>query len=354
MPVIWDGSIASSFNGGNGLANDPFIITTGNQLAYLSQSISLGNSYSNSYFSLSDDIYLNDVSSWQTWNKVIHPNNTWVVAGTYHFPFNGIFNGNNHTIYGMYICSEDVDCIGLFSHIFLGQILNLGIQSSYVQGKSYVGSVCGYNSFGVIESCSSNSVVLAENYCGGISGCNRAGTITNCYNSGSISATNTYAGGISGGNNGTIRNCFNSGPINSLKSGAGISSINCRNILNCYNKGEIQSGNHIGGLSSLNYGDNYPSDLFRCYNSNQVSSASIVHAGSIVGKNKGKVESCYYLEGTCPNATAEYGTELSAIEMKAESSFVKWGKFVSTADVEINENNVWEFPTGLDPNLYWE
>ena len=55
---IWDGSIATSYAGGNGSMDSPFIIETGSQLAYMLNSFGGGK-----YYKLAKDIYLNDVSS---------------------------------------------------------------------------------------------------------------------------------------------------------------------------------------------------------------------------------------------------------------------------------------------------
>ena len=70
----------------------------------------------------------------------------------------GIFDGQNHTISGLYFNQGDKQFLGLFG-INTDKISNVGILDSYFCGQANVGGVCG------------------RNY----------GTLTNCYNAGSIS-----------------------------------------------------------------------------------------------------------------------------------------------------------------------
>ncbi len=57
--TVWDGSIASSYQGGDGSSNNPYVIANASQLAYFSEMLKATN-YSNTYFVLSNDILLND------------------------------------------------------------------------------------------------------------------------------------------------------------------------------------------------------------------------------------------------------------------------------------------------------
>ena len=49
----WSGSVASSFESGSGTQADPYIIKTGEQLAFLAQQVNAGTNYSGVYFKLS-------------------------------------------------------------------------------------------------------------------------------------------------------------------------------------------------------------------------------------------------------------------------------------------------------------
>ena len=91
------------------------------------------------------------------------------ITGSSNSTYSGIFDGQNHTISGLYFNQEDSYDVGLFGRNN-GKIANAGILDSYFYGTSKVGGVCG------------------NNY---------TGTITNCYNTGSVSGLGTL-GGVSG------------------------------------------------------------------------------------------------------------------------------------------------------------
>ena len=62
---IWNGTVASSFDGGTGTESDPYQIRTASQLCKLGQDVASGNSYTDTYFILTDDIMLNDTTNWK-------------------------------------------------------------------------------------------------------------------------------------------------------------------------------------------------------------------------------------------------------------------------------------------------
>jgi hypothetical protein len=67
---VWDGSVASSFDGGSGTESDPYLISNGAQLAKLAQDVNGGNNYSGKYFRLTADIMLNNTEGWEKTQKV--------------------------------------------------------------------------------------------------------------------------------------------------------------------------------------------------------------------------------------------------------------------------------------------
>ena len=179
----------------------------------------------------------------------------WTPIGIYFYKsYGGIFDGQNHTISGLYFSQGDKKYLGLFG-INAGKISNVGILDSYFCGKVSVGGVCGYNFEGTITNCyNAGSVSGTENYVGGVSGDNSQGIITNCYNVGSVSgAENCYVGGVSGENyNGTIANCYNAGSVSGTENYVGgVSGENDNGtITNCYYDSTIYTGNAIGKNSS--------------------------------------------------------------------------------------------------------
>lgn len=81
---IWDGSIADSFQKGDGREASPYEITNASQFALLAKLVNEGNQYEGEYFSLLCDIDLNNLD--------------WTPIGNGIFSFMGNFDGNGHTI----------------------------------------------------------------------------------------------------------------------------------------------------------------------------------------------------------------------------------------------------------------
>ncbi len=84
----------------------------------------------------------------------------------------GTFDGNGHTISGLY-CSDE-EYIGFIGYLS-NKIINTSIVDSYFCGSKYVGSICGYNYYGVIEYCYSDNTVsglTSDTYVGSVCGYN--------------------------------------------------------------------------------------------------------------------------------------------------------------------------------------
>lgn len=120
----------------------------------------------------------------------------WIPIGNDEAPFGGTFDGQGHTISGLYINDESLEGVGLFG-IAMGAtqtvtIRNVGIKDSYIKGKYHVGGILGF-----AKNCPMLSMENVYNAAmiegiGGISGLvggvsnDSQVTITNAYNIGSI------------------------------------------------------------------------------------------------------------------------------------------------------------------------
>jgi len=121
--------------------------------------------------------------------------------------YTGTFDGNDHTISGLYFNNSEQGCVGLFGQI-KGEIKNVGVINSSFSGREYVGGVCGSNqSNGTIKNCYNTGDISGDSNVGGVCGIN-CGTITNCYSRGTVSGSGNV-GGVCGWNySGTITNCY--------------------------------------------------------------------------------------------------------------------------------------------------
>ena len=130
----------------------------------------------------------------------------WTPIGTSSSRYSGNFNGDGHTISGLYINSSSDNYQGLFGYVgSSGKVQNLSVSGS-VSGNNYVGGVVGLNR-GSVENCY-NTGNVSGSYVGGVVGYNDGDSVTNCYNTGSVS-DGTYTGGVVGQHiNGSITNCY--------------------------------------------------------------------------------------------------------------------------------------------------
>ena len=249
------------------------------------------------------------------------PARTWTPIGTSNRQYNGTFDGQGHTISGLYINDENAVYIGLFGYISSPTIKNIDLADSYISGSRYVGGIIGYiysnanilncnnaatvyanyngddyaggicgyiSSSAVIYGCRNTGYISCYNrYAGGICGYQSSGTIANCYNTGKVysdannnTGNNSYSGGISGYQYyGTIANCYNTGAVEGkgLYAGGIVGYINNYNnnskVTNCYNTGIVKASNNVGGI----YG----------YNNNATTPNNYVLTGSVANANGG-------------------------------------------------------------------
>ncbi len=217
--------------------------------------------------------------------------------------YKGIFDGNGHSISGLYVNrdeSDDVDDrfkvgIGLFGY-YSGVTRNLSVLDSYMRGKDCIGGICGYNDGGTIQNCYSAATVCGDSYIGGICGRSEGDSIIeNCYNTGYVYGATRSIGGICGDNSATLQGCSNVGNVKGKFYVGGIvgessGSGNTIWIKDCYNRGNvIGDTKDIGGI-----GGYIGSSLVEnCYSQATVSGNTNV--GGICGNsNKVDFQNAYY------------------------------------------------------------
>ena len=263
-------------------------------------------------------------------------------------PYTGIFEGQNHTISGLYF-KQEASFVGLFS-VNSGKIANVGILDSYFYGQPYkgwqVGGVCGSNTNqGAITNCYNTGIVRGSETVGGVCGSNY-GTITNCSNKGNVGEDDESVGGVCGSNYGTITNCNNAGIVSGKSYVGGVCGKNSNGgtVTNCYNTGEVRgTSQYIGGLS----GDNDSSSITNCNNTGEVKATGKFVGGLSGGNyNNGTITNCYY-DGTVytgaaigddmgttekveGKTTEQYKTGEVAYLLQPDQSDEVWGQTIGT------------------------
>ena len=104
--TVWDGSTDTDWEG-EGTANSPYLISSGAELYGMVIEYCEKWNTAEPYFKLTSDIYLNDVSvqNWYLQSGL----KTWFCAWEYNtdFCFKGHFEGDGHTVYGIYYNGTD-------------------------------------------------------------------------------------------------------------------------------------------------------------------------------------------------------------------------------------------------------
>ena len=110
----------------------------------------------------------------------------WMPIGSATNVFCGEFNGDGHTISGLYHNQcEKGSCVGLFGRTGEGAYIHdLGLVDSYMSGGQWNAGICGDMAYGLIDNCYNAATVA---WGGGItSSCWVNAQITNCFNVGHI------------------------------------------------------------------------------------------------------------------------------------------------------------------------
>jgi len=392
FPILWwqlpesQLPLLPKFSGGTGQPNDPYLLSTANDLNHIGYNPRLMAAH----FKLINDIDLKDVEFFVVGNEV--------------FPFDGVFDGNGYTISNFTYILTNTDYAGFFTYIdgtnaevknlglidpnvdsetgwkvgaLIGQLEHGTITDCYVQGgsvsghnylsglegninagRSIVGGLVG-GSNGTITDCRATCSVFGTSHAGGLVGVS-SGTITKCTSTGRISG-NKYVGGLLGENNGEITTCYSTGNVSANGSHVGgLVGSNTGIIINSYARASVSGNSIVGGMVGSNgyiqTSDVYfeiPGEIFNSYSTGSVSGTSFV--GGLVGLHEvGSVTSSFWDMQTSSQTTSDGGMGKTTAEMQTSSTFLDAGwDFV---DESVNgTEDIWWIDEGKDyPRLTWE
>ena len=310
---------------GRGLENDPFLISTADQLSELAKIIADGHNKSDVYYKLTKDIIYSGEP-----------------IGTESHPFSGIFDGDGHTI-TLSIDKKDQTYVGLFGVAWKATIENLKI-AGYVSGKNCVGGVAGY--------------VYRQTF------------IENCNVTASVTGTAENVGGVVGllGYNSSVGGCSVDAKVtggwSSVGGIAGWMNDDC-SITSCKKTGETIGESAVGGIAGYASTSNYSLRIVNCSSAGTVT--AIKNAGGIIGLAEGKtyIDNCHVtaaVTGTAENVGgiagyANNSKDTSAIENSSSAGPVSGkncvGGIIGNADNNTLIDNcyVTSSVTGADGNI---
>lgn len=273
----------SGFAGGSGTENDPYLIATAAQLNLLRERVhseygtrrtAQGEKYSNAYYRMIDDIDLNP-GKWYVDdnNDVVFEEDATEFMGIgynskgYTFAlFKGSFDGDGHTICGLYQKSACMynGQMSLFSYVDNAEIKNLtvsGLLDNTDNKECTFGGIVGRNAGEyTVSNCISYVTIRAKNAGGIVYGVNGGGVVINCVNNGNIYCSESCAGIAQMSSKTT--NCVNNGNLHLLGSGtaAGI-VLSAVDVENCQNYSDIVADREMyssmAGIAYNSYGNIY-------------------------------------------------------------------------------------------------
>ena len=190
------------FAGGSGTEADPYKVATAEHLNNVRDHL-------DSHFIQIDDIDLG-VSPWKDgegWNPI----------GSGSAPFEGSYDGDDHSIYSLTINRPDEGYLGLFGYLEDASLKNVRIQGHQINGKEYLGALAGYMKEGQLYEIHVDGSVVNENpsgrNIGGLIGYNERGLIRSSSARGNVTGNDYQVAGLVGENRGVIKECFTTGMI---------------------------------------------------------------------------------------------------------------------------------------------
>lgn len=275
------------FASGSGTAEDPYIISTEEQLRNFATSLTDKLDYTGTYIALGNDIALSS--------------KMWMPVGSGDNAFNGSFDGRGYSITGLTIGSEkepyqdsdnDDDAIGYFGLFGVlnsdAQVSNLKLDVSIYTSaptSNFTGGLAGYVSESLIDSVTVTGTVhgitthdSANTFIGGVVGYGLRHKIVNTHVNADVRAESVGGIAEAGGiialqNRGLVANSYVEGSISGTsdrsEEGApslgGIAAVHAGTIENCYSTATVVSDcytSYVGALAGWATGI---ADSFQCY-----------------------------------------------------------------------------------------
>lgn len=245
--------------------------------------------------------------------------------------FTGVFDGHGYSLLYPIVHADDADNIGIFKQSS-GNISDLEIHNAEIEARSYVGTLVGQATAGVIENIVvQDSDIRAEenslfSYAGGLIGSNSGATIGGAASVVIVAGTEvegrgSSVGGIAGEHTGgSIRSAYFDGHIEAQSDGGGAALFNFGGIAGSANadiqesfaKGAITAyGTKMGGIAGDVNGGPTIQDThahIAIFSHYRESSGAAVDLGGIVGAmTTGTVEDSIFTGAiihNCTNGTA--------------------------------------------------
>ncbi|MBU0710547.1 hypothetical protein KKA87_01300, partial [bacterium] len=342
-----------AYSGGSGTSGDPFQIATPSDLITLSNTNGdWGLTFiqtANISFDANEQNVDWDGDGTANWDA--EDQLGFSPIGNSSIKFTGSYNGQDHTIDGLFIYRPSTNYIGLFGSAEGTEIDNLGVTNVDITGLQAVGGLLGMNyTSSTVSNCyatGSVSGLSAVSYLGGLVGRNYNATLSNSYSTCSVDG-GSYIGGLVGHNySSTISNSYATGSVIGNSQVGGLLGVNATSstVSNSYATGSVAGTERLGGLIGQN-----SVTVSNCYSTGTVGAGSFT--GGLVGLNDGPVSNSFWDTQTSGRSTSAGGTGKTTAEMKTLSTFTDagWDFMNETANgsndywgINANENSGYPF-----------
>ena len=324
---VWDGTSVSESLQGSGTLEDPYLIQSAADFAYLAAQLNnaevgQAQNFEGQYFKMTKSIDLNG-------NLLIAGNHS---GWNMYQGFGGTFDGNNCSIRGINVEPTTGKSAALFGCITKAGTLKNLIVYGNAKGTETVGGVVAYQ-LGAVDNVTSYVTVTAT--AGTIGGVvanqeGSAGVLSNSVNYGSVTTTSYIAGGVAGSGGATIINCVNWGNVqggNESIGGIAGTTKDKGTISGCYNYGDVKTTagdkGMIGGIAGKAV-----KPINNCYNYGTITGANTT--GGIAGSTTKAITNCYNYGAV--NATSwNIGGIVGSTDANI-SDCTNYGDITSTAD----------------------
>ncbi|MDZ4132451.1 MAG: GLUG motif-containing protein [Dethiobacteria bacterium] len=366
--LLWSTVLAqtATLPTGSGIALDPYIIASLENLYWITADISRWSAY----YKQTENI---DATATYSWGSGAG----WTPIGTGATAFTGTYNGQGFTISNLFINRPSDNFQGLFGVTSGATLTNIGLTDVDVTGQFDVGGLVGQTHTGTISNSYATGVVKGEqSNVGGLVGHYISGTITNSYATGAVSGpgsigglvgyilfgsiSNSYATGAVTGNTdvgglvgwnyfGSISNSYATGAVTGTDYNIG-GLVGCNQdgtITNSYATGAVTGNTDVGGLVGLNN-----AIITNSYATGAVTGGTNV--GGLVGFSGGTISYSYYDKDTTGQTDTGKGIPKNTAEMKTLSTFQSAGWTIVAYDPNTAPASGWFIRAGSYPQLYWE
>ena len=400
--------VAITVGGGTGTEADPYIISAPAHLTELAEACNnqgttatANSHFTGKYFKMTADIDMSGVEDFLGIATAARKKSSSNTA----FYFDGVFDGNGHTIRNMKIegasFKDDGSIntavstaegasrsnIGLFGTLWYNAVVkNVNIDASCsISGYAYTGSIAGYmkatgsatsagNGAQIVNCTSSATVTGYGGNIGGIAGyatrtaANGMISIEGCAFYGTVNSDYNPVGGIIGyGSRINIINCANYGNVNCMILQGGRAATTARTrgggiigndqycaLTNCLNAGNIYvSGNVAGGIAGNVSRTGNEGTFTACVNTGSVICPDITKKGVIgyssvtTATGLPVLENCYVDGQISARMGDPYGTTLDITGVSALST----SELTSGTPLAGLDPSIWKFEAGFYPRL---